>query len=148
MDQSLTDTLKQILGSRAVVVLTQIAVGLGLLYAIDKFFKLVEEKLSDDTKLEIAVWLLGVKIEQKAEPWPETFARVFDRVFGTKHLSWKCFWRSCLASYSLFFVGLFRVLLPVVFMSHFRLHEVFGGDGMWNTVVIASVGNVDRKSVV
>jgi hypothetical protein len=36
----------------------QLAVGLGLLYAIDRFFKLVEEKLADDTKLEIAVWLL------------------------------------------------------------------------------------------
>ena len=57
MDQALTDTLKRILGSRAVGVLTQIAVGLGLLYAIDKFFKLVEEKLSDQTKLEVARWL-------------------------------------------------------------------------------------------
>ena len=69
MDQALTDTLKQILGSQAVVVLTQIAVGLGLVYAIDKFFKLVEEKLSDDTKLEIAVWLLGAKVGQTVESW-------------------------------------------------------------------------------
>lgn len=106
MDQTLTDTLKQMVGSRAVFWLTQLAVGLGLLYAIDKFFKLVEEKLADDTKLEIAVWLVGVKVGQRLEPWPETFARVFDRVFGTKHLSWKCFWRSCLASFALVLMSL------------------------------------------
>jgi hypothetical protein len=40
MDRALTDTLNQILGSKAVLVLTQIAVGPGLLCAIDKFFKL------------------------------------------------------------------------------------------------------------
>jgi hypothetical protein len=73
------------------------AVGVGLMYVIDKFFKFVEEKLTDDTKLEIAVWLLGVKTADHV-PWPETFASVFDRVFGKKHLSWKCVRRSFLAS--------------------------------------------------
>jgi hypothetical protein len=94
MDKTLTDTLNQIVGSKVVLVLTQIAVGLGLLYAIDKFFKLVEEKLSDDTKLEIAVWLVGVKVGQKVEPWPKTFAQVFNRVFGKQHFSLKCLSRS------------------------------------------------------
>jgi hypothetical protein len=99
MDQALKDALSQILGSKTIQVLTQFAVGVGLMFLIDKFFKFVEEKLTDDTKLEIAVWLLGVKVGQKVEPWPDTFAKVFDRVFGTKHLSWKCFLRSCVASY-------------------------------------------------
>ena len=63
-----------------------------------KFFERVESVLTDQTKLEIAVWLLGVKFRQKIEPWPDTFAKVFDRVFGEKHLSWKCFWRSSVAS--------------------------------------------------
>ncbi len=65
-----------------------------------KFFERVEAVLNEDTKLEIAVWLLGVKTAEKVQGWPDTFARVFDRVFGTKHLSWKCFLRSCLASFS------------------------------------------------
>ncbi len=63
-----------------------------------KFFEKVESILSDQTKLEIAGWLRGVDVEKKVEPWPETFAKVFDRVFGTRHLSWRCFWRSSVAS--------------------------------------------------
>jgi len=64
-----------------------------------KFFERIEAILTEQTKLEIANWLRGVKTADHV-PWPETFAKVFDRVFGTKHLSWKCFWRSCIATYS------------------------------------------------
>jgi hypothetical protein len=45
------------------------------------FFEKVEAVLSDNTKLEIAVWLLGVKTAEKVRTWAETFAKVFDRVF-------------------------------------------------------------------
>jgi hypothetical protein len=69
----------------------QLAAGGALAGIVWKFFERVEAVLTDDTKLAIAVWLLGVRVGQKVEPWPETFANVFDRVFGTKHLSWKCF---------------------------------------------------------
>jgi hypothetical protein len=78
----------------------QLAAGGVLAGIVWKFFERIEAVLTDQTKLEIAVWLVGVKVGQKVEPWPRTFAKVFDRVFGTKHLSWKCFWRSCLASYA------------------------------------------------
>src|SRR5260221_4689213 len=70
-----------------------------------KFFERVESVLKDETKKEIAFWLVGVKVGQKVEPWPRTFARVLDRVFGTKHLSWKCFWRSCVLSCVTLLVG-------------------------------------------
>jgi hypothetical protein len=82
------------------------AAGVVLFGAVWGFFKGVESVLTDDTKLEIAVWLLGVKVGQNVEPWPETFARVFDRVFGAKHLSWRCFLRSGLASYTCFLLSL------------------------------------------
>src|ERR1035441_7523275 len=73
----------------------QLAAGGVLAGIVWKFFERVEAVLTDNTKLEIAVWLLGrKKVGPKVEPWPETFAKVFDRVFGTKHLSWKCFWAS------------------------------------------------------
>jgi hypothetical protein len=72
-----------------------------------KFFERVEGVLSDQTKLEIAVWLLGVKAGRKVEPGPDTFAKVFDRVFGPKHLSWKCFGRSCLGSYAIAILSIF-----------------------------------------
>src|SRR6266481_412176 len=74
------------------------AAGVALFGVVWGFFKGVESVLNDDTKLEIAVWLLGVKVGQKVEPWPATFANVFDRVFGKKHLSWRCFFRSAIVS--------------------------------------------------
>lgn len=82
----------------------QFAAGSALAAIVWKFFDRVEAVLTDNTKKEIARWLrarnfdTGLLLEE-AEPWPETFAKVFDRVFGYKHLSWKCFWRSSLASY-------------------------------------------------
>src|SRR5215475_2430049 len=101
MDPELKNALLGILGSKTVAVLTQVGIGVGLLYAIVKFFKFVEELLADDTKLGIAVELLD---RRKRIPtfqnWPDTFAKVFDSVFGEKHLSWKCFWRSAVASYA------------------------------------------------
>jgi hypothetical protein len=78
---------------------SRFAAGVVLFGAVWGFFKGVESVLSNDTKLEIAIWLIGQKLlGPKVEPWPETFARVFDRVFGEKHLSWQCFSRSALAS--------------------------------------------------
>jgi hypothetical protein len=99
------------------------AAGVVLFGVVWGFFKGVESVLTDDTKLEIAVWLLGVQVGQKVEPWPETFATVFDRVFGKKHLSWKCFSRSALAtlttvllttgtSYFIFVHGPLGLLVP------------------------------------
>jgi len=73
----------------------QLAAGATLGGIVWKFFERVEAVLNDDTKLEIAVWLLGMKVGQKMEQWPETFAKVFDRVFGERALSWRCFYRSC-----------------------------------------------------
>jgi hypothetical protein len=93
------------------------AAGVVLFGVVWGFFKGVESVLKDDTKLEIAIWLLGVKVGQKLEPWPETFAKVFDRVFGKKHLSWKCFLRSCAASYALGAV--------VIVLSLLRWREYF-----------------------
>ena len=92
--QSSGETLNTNLSSPA----TQFAFGGALFYGIQRFFREVEEKLNEDTKLEIAIWLVGVRVGPAVEAWPATFARVFDRVFGSKHLSFKCFFRSTVAS--------------------------------------------------
>src|ERR1700726_996139 len=76
----------------------RLAAGTVLAGIVWKFFERVEAVLTDQTKFEIAVWLVGVKVGQRAEPRPDTFARMFDRVFGTRHLSPRCFARSCAAS--------------------------------------------------
>lgn len=81
----------------------QLAAGGVLAGIVWKCFEHVESVLTDATKFEIAVWLVGLNAEEKV-PWPETFAKVFDRVFGEKHLSWKCFWRSSAISLVLSFI--------------------------------------------
>jgi hypothetical protein len=118
----------------------QVVAGAALAGIVWKFFERVESVLNENTKLEIAVWLLGVKIGQKVEPWPETFAKVFDRVFGTKHLTWRCFWRSCLASYGVALIGFlfvlqsdFRYISPRSFVLTFLVPGWF---------ILALVGNV------
>ncbi len=73
--------------------------GIGIFYGVQKFFEKVDEKLAPEARLKIALWLLDAKTAPAFEPWPNTFARVFDRVFGRRHLTWHCFDRSCVASF-------------------------------------------------
>jgi hypothetical protein len=74
------------------------AAGVVLFGVVWAFFKGVESVLSDDTKLEIAVWLVGVVVGKKVKPWPETFERMFERIFGDRHVSWKCLRGSAIVS--------------------------------------------------
>src|SRR4051812_49191885 len=80
----------------------QLAAGGGLGGIVWKFFKNVGDVLNEKTNREIARWLNVKKFESavvadEAANWPDTFARVFDRVFGEKHFSWKCFGRKRLS---------------------------------------------------
>jgi hypothetical protein len=76
----------------------QLAAGGVLAGIVWKFFERVEAVLTDNTKLEIAVWLLGIRTERQVERWPNTFLSIFDRVFGSRHLTVRCFTRSAIAS--------------------------------------------------
>jgi len=76
----------------------QLAAGGVLAGIVWKFFERVEAVLTDNTKLEIAVWLLGISTERQVERWPNTFLGIFDRVFGSRHLTVRCFSRSAIAS--------------------------------------------------
>jgi hypothetical protein len=100
----------------------QVVAGGALAGIVWKFFERVENVLSDQTKHEIARWLRVKNVEsglvlERVEPWPETFAKVFDRVFGTKHLSWKCFRRSAVTSYFTLVLGTFTVVVRPVFVQ-------------------------------
>lgn len=58
------------------------AVGGGLFYAVQKFFDVVGDKLNDDTRLEIAVWLLGVKVESLTPNFQMILHKYFTIVCG------------------------------------------------------------------
>jgi hypothetical protein len=73
--------------------------GIAVAALIWKLAEKVENVLTEDTKLQIAVWLLDLKpLAGRMQRWPETFRTVFNVVFGARFLSWKCFFRSCLYS--------------------------------------------------
>jgi hypothetical protein len=68
-------------------------------YGVQKAFETVENKLTPQTKQDIAFWLLGLRTERRAQHWSIAFTTMFDRVSGQRHLSWKCFRRSFYASF-------------------------------------------------
>ena len=94
----------------------KLATAFGIYIAICGFVWLVfvrlEPLLKKDTRDKIASWVSGSKHGDADNRWPATFAVVFDRVFTEKHLSWGCFWRSCVAS--LLAVVLMTAILFVV----------------------------------
>jgi hypothetical protein len=98
----------------------QLVTGVGLAGTVWKGFGVIENHLNEDAKLKIAIWLLDLHVPlEKMQTWLETFASVFDRVFGRNHLSWKCFWRSAVISYlSIFVVGSYLDGLRYSFTSY------------------------------
>src|SRR5215471_3168454 len=94
MPADVLDTITKLINSPP----GQVAAGAALAGIVWKFFERVEAVLTDQTKFEIAVWLVGMKAGQKMEPVARTFINMFDRVFGAKHLSLRCFTRSSIAS--------------------------------------------------
>lgn len=61
-------------------------------------FERAETVASDEVKAAISRWLRNLDPAAALTNWPATFAAVFDRVFGERHLSWRCFSRSCIGS--------------------------------------------------
>lgn len=62
-------------------------------------FERAETVVAPAIKAEISMWLRNLK-GPSIRAWPHTFVQVFDRVFGSRHVSWRCFVRSALASFA------------------------------------------------
>lgn len=62
-------------------------------------FERAEKVVRDDVRDAISRWLRNLDPGGALANWPAQFAAVFDRVFGERHLSWRCFGRSCVASF-------------------------------------------------
>jgi len=104
----------------------KLATAFGIYIAICGFVWLVfvrlEPLLKKDTRDQIANWVSGSKHGDADNRWPATFGVVFDRVFTEKHLSWRCFWRSCVASYLAVVV-----MTAVLYMVNSSVREIFDG---------------------
>jgi hypothetical protein len=62
-------------------------------------FERAELTMSVHGKQAVSRWLHNVDPEASVATWPTLFGRIFDSVFGERHLSWQCFRRSCVASF-------------------------------------------------
>ena len=87
----------------------------GIIGVIWFLFVRAEDTVKPEIKTAISSWLSNLNPERKLANWPMTFASVFDDIFGKKHFSWRCFRRSCIAS----FVSLtIMILLWLSMQSH------------------------------
>jgi hypothetical protein len=105
-------------------------------------FQRAETVLKPEVKAAISQWLQNLNPATAFANWPATFAAVFDRIFGKRHLSWRCFGRSCIAS----FVGVITLILiwaglrPNQFAAvveggeHWWLLTIFGGTVVYNLI--------------
>ena len=77
------------------------ALWFALLWAILLFIRKVskdaDNDLNPEKRNELSDELLRIK-DRDASLWLPDFTSVFDRFFGAKHLSWRCFYRSSLIS--------------------------------------------------
>ena len=67
----------------------------GLSAALLGLTALAAKLLAPARKESLALWLMGAQGE---ESWSRSFCALFDAVFGDRHFSWRCFWRSTVAS--------------------------------------------------
>ncbi len=103
-------------------------------------FVRLEPLLKEDTREKIASWVSGSKHGDADNRWPATFGVVFDRVFTKKHWSWRCFWRSCVAS--LLAVVVMTAVLYMVNGSVRGLIDEVGLPGVFALGVIAGMLNL------
>ncbi|MGB2728400.1 MAG: hypothetical protein WBD09_07970 [Halobacteriota archaeon] len=78
-----------------------------LVGAIIATFRIMEDTATPDAKRKVAVWIKSFaakSISQTVVESPRWFIEAFDRIFGDRHLTRRCFLRSCGASILAVFV--------------------------------------------
>jgi hypothetical protein len=144
-----------------------IGFGMVLFLSVKKFFEDVEKPLNETTKREIAAWVLGVKPSESIRDWRSTFVNMFNKVFGERHWSWKCFWRSCLFTVTVTLVVMLEAALfagssrgsfsPVLrrpsgfaLAFAFTILASFLSDylSLWKTRFLMNVGRTERSIVL
>jgi len=78
--------------------LTYLLAWVGLVSGLMALFSFAEEVTKSEVKFAVTKWLLNINVEGSFSNWPEQFTGMFDGVFGERHISFRCFWRSCIAS--------------------------------------------------
>lgn len=74
-----------------------IAAYIGLCAGVLTLFSFADKAASPEGKKRARA-LLDFRWKDTVTRWPSVFVEMFDSIFGKKHLTRKCFWRSCVAS--------------------------------------------------
>jgi hypothetical protein len=89
-------------------------------------FAKLEDLAAPGAKASITAWLERLDTRSVAQQWPNHFGYLFDKVFGNKHLSISCFFRSCIASSVFSAFCLLILYLSGNFVPYLDLYENFG----------------------
>ena len=69
-----------------------------LILAIKGIFELMENTANPSAKRSAADWIKSIAAKSTSQTIvesPRWFIEAFDRIFGDRHLTWRCFLRSC-----------------------------------------------------
>lgn len=98
-------------------------------------FDKAEEALLASKKDEISSWLKNLDFFEHVKGLPEKFSSVFDAIFGDRHFSWYCFYRSCLASLASVIVMIFiwSAIRPSQLETYLQREAFFTG---WHFILV------------
>jgi len=104
----------------------------------------MEETATPDAKRSAADWIKSIAAKSTSQTIvesPRWFIEVFDRIFGDRHLTWRCFQRSCVASMVVVFViAIMWVVLNPCSWQQFLLYA--GTDAFPMIFILALVFNL------
>jgi len=97
--------------------LTYVGSWASIVGGIIALFAVAEKVATADLKDRFRNWLKNKPSSNSADRWPHQFADLFDRLFGSRHLTWRCFGLSSLASLIAVVIGglTLAVISPVGF---------------------------------
>jgi hypothetical protein len=107
-----------------------LGVAVGAAATVTGAFWKYEDVASPEAKLKVTHWLTYSGSTAKHPEWADHLVVAFNRIFGERHFSLKCFFRSCLAStIATSAVLLFWVVRrPEEFHSFFEMHIARWGE--------------------
>jgi len=115
-----------------------------LVSAIIAIFRIMEDTTTPDAKRKVADWIKSIatkSVSQTVVESPRWFVEAFDRIFGDRHLTLRCFSRSCVAS--ILAVSVMAIVSVVLNPSSWHLYfSLKGIRGIFIILLCASILNL------
>lgn len=104
-------------------------------------FEKAERVLSQSSKERVITWVQEADLKSILGSIPGQFATLFDQVFGERHLSWKCFIRSSIASVAAAIVVFVLIVSQLARTLPDRAHALGAAD-LVPALLVAGVANL------